>query len=225
MMFGSLLSAGASLLGGMFQRKAQAKANARAEANMREAWRRDDSFIQRRVADAKKAGLHPLAALGAQGSSSYVTPIPESMGSSISDAGVAIGQFADKASNRGFQAKLNAATLRKINAETDLLTAQSRTAAAQAVSTMRGAENLPHPGPRYRGMRVAGQKSTHHQGWSDAERIEERYGNLVEALYGIGVLGADAYRSWQKWRSSDAIQTKGRNSPPPLLRRPGPQVR
>lgn len=137
-MIGGLFSAGASLLGGFMQRKAQKKANERSEALMREAWKRDDNFVQRRVADAKKAGLHPLAALGASGSSSYVTPIPETMGSSISDAGTAIGQATDRAADSGYQTKLRAATLRKLDAETDLLTAQSRTAAAQAIATMRG---------------------------------------------------------------------------------------
>lgn len=215
-MIGNIISAGASLIGGLFNRKEKQKANAQSERLMREAWSRDDQFIQRRVADAKAAGIHPLAALGAQGSSSYVTPVATTVGSSIGDAGAAIGRAVDQRQNAGYAKQLQALTLRKMNAEISLLDAQSRTAIASAQRMHRGMEMLPHPRPRYAGMHVAGKKTDHHPGWSDAERMEERYGNLVENLYGMGVLGADVYHNW-KWRrgKNNALSKKRRLPPPP----------
>lgn len=72
MIASSLISTGGSLLGGLFGRK---KSNSywteyayeRANRLIREDRARADSVIQRTVADAKAAGLHPLFALGAGG--------------------------------------------------------------------------------------------------------------------------------------------------------------
>lgn len=72
----SLISAGSSLLGGIFgrssKRKAARAARAQEERNWartlqlrNEQWARDDRAFQRTVADAQAAGLHPLFALGA----------------------------------------------------------------------------------------------------------------------------------------------------------------
>lgn len=61
-MLGSLISAGMSLFAGNKTRKAQEKANAQNAALQKEF---AQNSIRWRVSDAKKAGLHPLAALGA----------------------------------------------------------------------------------------------------------------------------------------------------------------
>lgn len=62
-MLGSIIGAGASLLGGLFGSNSQKK-----QMQMQIAAQREfaQQGVQWRVEDAKKAGIHPLAALGAQ---------------------------------------------------------------------------------------------------------------------------------------------------------------
>lgn len=84
-MLGSLISAGASLLGGFLNRDAQKDANEAnaAQAAQNIALQREfaQNAIQWKAADAEKAGIHPVFAMGASGPSfSPVTvgAIPES---------------------------------------------------------------------------------------------------------------------------------------------------
>lgn len=86
---GAAISAGASLVGGAMNRRAQKKANRQAQYQFDQQM---DYSIQRRVADAKKAGIHPLYALGASpGASPTIMAGQHDSGSAISDAGAAIG--------------------------------------------------------------------------------------------------------------------------------------
>lgn len=93
---GDLLSAGVSLFEGKKTRKL-AKDQFRTQL---------DESVQRRVADAKKAGVHPLFALGA---SVGASPTTQYGGGDISAAGDALGAAVDKAmsykSRKGAQAK------------------------------------------------------------------------------------------------------------------------
>lgn len=61
-LLGSVLSAGTSLLGGYLGRESQEDQRAKNEALQREF---AQNSVQWRVADAKKAGIHPLYAMGA----------------------------------------------------------------------------------------------------------------------------------------------------------------
>lgn len=94
---------------------------------------RQDSQIQRIVADARAAGIHPLAALGSPVSSSYGTPIA---GDSIGDAIGALGG----GSLRAKQEKLLDAQIRSERAKEEALIAEatSRTRIAGARNTTRG---------------------------------------------------------------------------------------
>lgn len=84
-MLPALIGAGASLIGGLF---GQSQQNARAAENDRLQREFAQSGIQWKVEDARKAGIHPLAALGAQ-THSYT---PQTVGDSISPAFAAAGQ-------------------------------------------------------------------------------------------------------------------------------------
>lgn len=89
-MIGSIISAGANLIGGALNRRHE-KSMAENNANLQRDFAQ--MGIQWKVQDAKAAGLHPLAALGAQ----TITPSPSyvsggSFGNSVAAAGQDIGR-------------------------------------------------------------------------------------------------------------------------------------
>lgn len=90
-MFGELLSLGGNLLGGLLGRSSASKA-ADKQAEMQEAFAKNS--IRWRVADAKRAGIHPLAALGAQTHSyapvAFDDPLPNALANAGQDLGRAI---------------------------------------------------------------------------------------------------------------------------------------
>lgn len=86
---GAAISAGASLLGGAMNRRSAKKANKQAQYQFDQQM---DHSVSRRVADARRAGIHPLYALGASaGASPTIMAGQHASGSAISDAGAAIG--------------------------------------------------------------------------------------------------------------------------------------
>lgn len=106
-MLGPLISAGASLIGGLINkssaddaREAQAAANERNIALQKEF---AQNGIQWKVADARAAGIHPIYALG--GSTASFTPTSSnfsadtSIGSALASGGQDIGKAIDKASD------------------------------------------------------------------------------------------------------------------------------
>lgn len=91
---GALIGGGAAVIGGYLNQEAQKDANEinkrMSEQNMAQQREFAQHGIRWKVEDAKKAGIHPLAALGAQThspSSSYIGASPVSMGDSISNMG------------------------------------------------------------------------------------------------------------------------------------------
>lgn len=98
-MIGNLISAGASLIGGLFNRSSADKANAQnmqiAQQNMemQEEFAREG--LSWKVADAKRSGIHPVYALGAPTTSfspvSFSASADDSMGNAISKMGQDIG--------------------------------------------------------------------------------------------------------------------------------------
>lgn len=89
MPLGNLIAAGSSLLGGLFGNKSAAKQQKQNIAQQKEF---AQSGIQWRVEDAKKAGIHPLYALGAQTHSFAPNPVFDSMGPALASAGQDIGR-------------------------------------------------------------------------------------------------------------------------------------
>jgi len=100
-MLPALIAAGTSILGGILGNKASEKANKAAEANAQKQYEQQKEFaqsgIQWKVADAEKAGVHPLYALGAN----TVSYAPQSVGSTpsnfdfVGQAGQNIGRAID----------------------------------------------------------------------------------------------------------------------------------
>lgn len=80
----ALVGAGSSLVGGLLGNR-----NNRSNAQRQEAIQREfaQNGLQWKVEDAKKAGLHPLAALGASGASYTPVQVGDALGPALSNAG------------------------------------------------------------------------------------------------------------------------------------------
>lgn len=123
---GSLISAGSNILGGFFGSRS-AKRSDQFQRN----------FVQIRAADARKAGIHPLAALGANGA---YTPVGNPMGDALAQAGTDIAA--------GMNAKAQAQMYNKVaESEIALNQAQANAANAQAHTMIQNARRFATGGP------------------------------------------------------------------------------
>lgn len=134
MVWGSIISAGSSILGGLMDRGSGENSkdaqiqNAALDRQLQEQFAKEG--IRWRVADAKAAGIHPLYALGAQlPSFSPTTFIPgdsSSMGDALARAGQDIGRAVDatRTQKERTTARIEALTLEKAELENDLLRSQ-----------------------------------------------------------------------------------------------------
>lgn len=111
-MLGSLFSAGASLLGGILGNKS---ADARADQNTELQREFAQNGITWKVQDAQRAGLHPLAALGASGAS-YTPSSVVGGDSGIGAAGEAIGSIIDGQNTKRAEAATMTAQEREMQA-------------------------------------------------------------------------------------------------------------
>ena len=138
-MIGEMISAGANLVGGFMNRQSAKEANATNEriAQQNVALQREfaQSGIQWKVADAKAAGIHPLAALGAQTTSfspvSVGATADNSMGTAFSAAGQDLSRAINATRSSGekvdaFQKTVQQLTLQKMGLENELLASQVR---------------------------------------------------------------------------------------------------
>lgn len=150
-----LLAAGTSLLGGMMQKNAQAEANASQE---RIAQRNIDlqkefaqTGIQWRVNDAKAAGIHPLAALGAQTHSfapvSVGTVVEDGLASGVANMGQDLSRAIDatrdaKSRNSAVLKTMQDLQLQRMGLENELLASQiAKVRQAGRVPSMPGDAN------------------------------------------------------------------------------------
>ena len=200
-MLDKIVSAGSSLLGGLFGND-DAKKNRELQREFAQ------NTVQWRVEDAKKAGLHPLYALGHTGAS--YNPVSSPMGQAISDAGNAISKGVSNAYEKELQ-KLN---LENVRADIKLKESQSLGYIADA----KRASNIAMSGMKSNGANdktmIGGTHVDKNKGWSDAEDIETRYGDLVSWLYGIGVIGADTIENLPRieaWQEKNRRERDKRN--------------
>lgn len=186
-MFGELISAAASLW-----------SNNQANAANRKAMQNQ---IQWRVADAKKAGIHPLAALGAN-----VQPVPSQP--LLGDAtlgGLASGINKAVSNEQALNEEEQRSRIRVSDAQARLLEARSRSVAQAARqplgSTIGG--NAHRPGEPI----PAGQLGTVRTDptVASAQTAQDRWGDIAENVWGLGVVVPhDAYRTYahsqRAWR-------------------------
>lgn len=199
MPIGALISAGASLLGGLLGNQQKAAGQEREIELQREF---AQNGLRWKVEDAKRAGIHPLAALGSSGAQYS----PVGLGDNDSAAvGSSIGQDLSGAINATRTAperttavgqKMAALGLERASLENDLLRAQILDITRPRTPPFPLADGGYHmPGQPGSGVKVSGYDVKPDQGWSDAQVAEDRYGDLVQMVYGAGVLGADAVKA------------------------------
>lgn len=122
--FGSVVSGLGSLVGSIFSGNSSEK-NAKAQMQMQREFAQNG--IQWRVADAKKAGIHPLYAIGANTTSySPVSVGDTSIGSGISAMGQDIGRAISASSTKDdrFTAEMQQLQLQRGSLENQLLASQ-----------------------------------------------------------------------------------------------------
>lgn len=167
--------------------------------------------IQWKVADAKKAGIHPLYALGAP-TMSY-SPVSVGGGLEMPD----MGQDISRAMNAGmpkegqlssFDAAVQDLQLKKFGLENELLAAQIRRLNTEVLSKPALPITLP-----------GGSKfDTGNQ--SSAQTVQDRYGDIVENIYGIGSLGYDAVLNMKQVGDAFRARNPSRYRSDGLLRNP-----
>lgn len=196
-MLGSLISAGASLLGGVLGRKSTAKANKENIANQEEFAK---NSIRWRVEDAKAAGVHPVYALGAPTMSFAPSSVGDtSMPTALAGMGQDIGRAvnATRTGQEKFDATVRALSVTKMGLENDLLSAQiaqinqggRQPNFPGGATLVEGQGDVPEvrmvPPTQITHTREPGGNVQRTQKMSDAEVYESRYGDLVQELYGV----------------------------------------
>lgn len=121
-MLGSIISAGANLIGGWLGNRQREREQDQNIALQKEFAQHG---IQWKVADAKAAGVHPLAALGAATHSYAPSTVGGSpLGSGIAAAGQDIGRAINATANTQERAVMAAAQLENMTLQNDLLRTQ-----------------------------------------------------------------------------------------------------
>lgn len=243
-MIGELISAGTSLLGGLLN-KSSADANRRSQealAMQNMAMQREfaQQGVRWRVADARAAGVHPLFALGANTHSFAPVSVgggsDTSMGDAVASAGQNIGRAVMSGMTEDERAKTAAAdalTLEKAGLENELLRTQINSlkmkqlgpampsASSPGAIAGQGETVVPRADkfkerPR---LAIAGSEIQTNPGWSNAEDIENRYGESVsDWLYGPAVTMADLIH-WAKVSGAFDVRPRGYRGGSPFSRR------
>lgn len=198
-MIGPLISAGASLIGGLINKKSAESANAAQQAMAEKNIALQQEFAKKgirwRVNDARKAGIHPLYALGAQTTSFSPVSVGTHADSSFGSAVASMGQDVSRAINatRTAPERLDAyaktvqdLSLQKMGLENELLASQ--------VAKLKASINPPMPtlipegDPAKRPpLMFGGRPLPIDPGTSNASDFEERYGEFGGNVGGVAV--------------------------------------
>lgn len=211
---GAAIGAGASLLGGSMGKDS-------AKKTLKEARRQYDltrtQQIQDRVADAKKAGIHPLYAIGAGGGASPTVSagVDNSMGNALADSGAILGNAVASASKRpsAQEAELLGLQKQQIKSNTDRNEAETILFLSEAArniqnsnvrqeSALLSAKELldpskpPKPTTLYTPLGKSKTGPTTKQ-----QEYEDEYGGFVGELYGMIRWLQDQYNNAPKARA------------------------
>lgn len=193
-MLPQLISAGASLLGGFLSRSAQGDANDRAAAEKQKDRELSLQFAQNGIRwkadDARAAGLHPLAALGAgssySGGSMSFTPetgLATGLAAAGQDVGRAINATRSQPErDQAFNKTVQDLTLTRMGLENELLSSKLGLArSAQTNPPAPAGTALPIPEKSKHDeipqMYIGGQRIVPDRTTSNMESFEDRYGD------------------------------------------------
>lgn len=211
-MLGSLIGAAGSLIGGLLGKKSAEDAN---RDNIRQQREFAQSGIQWRVADAKKAGIHPLYSLGAQTASFAPSSVGDPLGGAISDMGQNIGRAVDAAGTSGERVTNKAILslqLERAGLENELLRSQIARERGQIGPGFPGGLTLMEGQGDTAVERVTPPQRTPHiaigrgpislnRAFSDAQTWEDRYGDseIAQMIAGGTIASADIYNAVKSW--------------------------
>lgn len=148
--------------------------------------------IRWRVEDAQRAGIHPLYALGAQ--THQASPVH--VGTNFAAAGQDFSRAmeATRTGPERVNAQLQALTLERAGLENELL--RSQIAGSKAALLRQVGPAMPDG---VTNTVMGGHKIKADPGWSDAQDIQNRYGEPAEWIYFPFVAGADAWHNRPGW--------------------------
>lgn len=183
----SWLQAGSSLLGGILSDRATAR---QTDKNIGMQTEFAKNAVQWKVEDAKKAGVHPLFALGANTTSFSPVPVTGSAtGDAIARGGAAIAKSMSESKMKKLQTDLVEAQIQESRSRSIAALAQAKATNAEADFVTKQAIESAHR--RDTQLKINDIPITKDTSWSDTQDMEDRYGDVAGALYGIAVGGAD----------------------------------
>lgn len=234
-MIPALISAGAGIIGGLLNKSSSDQANATNQANAlrQEALQREfaQSGIQWKVADAEKAGIHPLYALGANTvsySPNTVGAVADtSMGSALSSAGQDISRaMAANSDNDGrktlFDTAVQKLTLQRMGLENENLAsdlAKKRAQIGPPIPSLTDKNeipgqpitqadvNLPKPGEKRAYNLGANFRIKTNPGDSQQDALSKEYGDeglpqIPGQLRFLRDTGRSAYHHYETWMNN-----------------------
>lgn len=239
-MLGNLISAGASLIGGLFGKSSADKAAAQnlaiAQQNMKMQKEFAQEGIRWKVEDAKKAGIHPVYALGAPTTSfspvSFNATADNSVGNAIASMGQDIGRAVNSTrtgSERvdAFTTATRTLTLQKMSLENDLLASQIKRLQVQSNPTMPTAivadKNQPFPVPEASKseerppLMFMGSRWMTNPNTSPMKAWEDQYGDdgpaswTLPILLGINDIGYNIGQRMHSWPAIPGLR-RGRST-------------
>lgn len=180
---GPLGTLAGGLIGSLFD---SSKSDAKRQERLQLAFAKN--AIQWKVADATKAGIHPLYALGAP-TMSY-SPVSVGGGSAMSDMGQDISRALAAGMPRegqvsAYDLALQDLTLKQFGLQNELLAAQVARARQEVLSkpALPGVTTLPF-----------GQGKIPMGPQSSAQSVQDKYGDIVENVYGLWSVVDDIQR-------------------------------
>lgn len=203
-MLGSIISAGANLVGGLFGSKSQDKAN---KENIKYQKQYAQNQVQWRAADARKAGISPLVALGMSPMNFAPSSVGDtSLSTGLSAAGQDIGRAvaATASGQERMDSQVKALTLTRMDLENTLLASQIAKInqpgtpppiSARHVIPGQGDVPILEVTPPTRTPHLVGPsgKVTSAGPGMDAQVAETRYGDIAQEVYGIANWIADNF--------------------------------
>lgn len=182
-----LISAGSSLLGGLFGSK---KAKQQNDDNVKYQKQFAQHGLSWRVDDARRAGIHPVAALGAQGASYSPSAVVDPMGDAMASAGQSIANSV----RQKVVSPVDQSIIDRNKADADFLREQTRASIQARINqkpTSGEVQTLPVDTAKNSGFTLPGGKVVPIGPHSGAEFYEQRYGDIAQELGGVITLGGD----------------------------------